>query len=101
MVYQFAFFHIKLQLISAISEFVTTDGKERPTCKTAIPLTAGDEHGRGSIVLFNQAFMYAASETGFGIIGFAKLAGQTGWLDYNMTAQEAFECYLYGLPISP
>jgi hypothetical protein len=82
-------------------EFVTTDGTERPTRKTAIPLTDGDEHGRGSIVLFNQASMYAASETGFGTIGSAKLAGQTGRSDYNTTAQEAFERYLYGSPISP
>jgi hypothetical protein len=45
--------------------------------------------------------MYAASETGFGTIHSAKLAGKSGQSDYGMTAQEAFERYLYGSPISP
>jgi hypothetical protein len=79
-------------------KFVTTDGTERPTRKTAKPLTEGDEHGRGSMVFFNQASMYAASETGCGTLGSAKLAGKTGQSDYRITAQEAFEQYLYGPP---
>jgi hypothetical protein len=52
-------------------EFVTTDGNIRPTPENSKPLEEGDHEGRGSVVFFNQASMYAASETGHGTIAAA------------------------------
>lgn len=59
----------------------------------------GDDQGRGSIVFFNQASMYAASETGHGTLASAKLAGKSGQSNHSITAQEAFEQYIYGPPV--
>jgi len=80
-------------------EFLTTDGDVLPTPENRRPLEDGDDEGRGSVVFFNQASMYAASETGHGTIPAAKLAGLPGTSDFKLTAQEAFEQYVYGRPV--
>jgi hypothetical protein len=82
-------FHFNIDIIDI--EFVTSEGIARPTPETCRPLATGDDWGRGSMVFFNQASMYSASETGFGSIQAAKLAGLPGTSDAHLTAQEAFE----------
>jgi len=74
--------------------FVTTEGDVRPTPATSRPLVEGDNAGRGSCVFYNQASMYAASETGHGSIAAARLAGASTTSDYVGTAQEAFQKYV-------
>jgi hypothetical protein len=58
-----------------------------------MPISAGDDEGRGSLVWFNQATMYQASETGLGSVKKAKNAGQPGTRDYVTDAQQAFATF--------
>jgi hypothetical protein len=78
-----------------------TDGRQRPTPKNSRPIKLGDEHGRGSLVYFNQATMYQTSETGYPTIGEAIEAGDSGKVDYGASAQEAFTEYAKYIPIKP
>lgn len=67
-----------------------TDGLQRPTPQNSRPIKEGDECGRGSLVYFNQATMYQTSETGHATLGEAVRAGESGKVDYGVSAQEAF-----------
>ncbi|KAF8236818.1 hypothetical protein L208DRAFT_1524221, partial [Tricholoma matsutake] len=79
--------------------FLVTDGLQRPTPANSRPITAGDECGQGNLVYFNQATMYQTSETGYATIGEAVEAGDSGKVDYGMSAQAAFTKYAKYFPV--
>lgn len=70
-------------------KFVTTNG-ERPTPENSKAIEPGDEEGRGSLVYFNQATMYACSETDSKTLQAAKEKGLSGTTDYGPSVQAAF-----------
>ena len=71
-------------------KFVTTDGDLWPTPENSTPISDGDDQGRGSLVWFNQASMYQASETQLGSVKEAKNVGHPGTTDYGKDANQAF-----------
>jgi hypothetical protein len=72
---------------------VTTEGNALPTPENSIPISEGDDEGRGSLVWFNQATMYQASETGHQSVKNAKNAGHPGTANYGKDAQQAFTTF--------
>lgn len=93
-------FSIQIIKICCIDfQFVLTDGDERPTPQNSIPITAGDDFGRGSLVYFNQATMYQSSETGFDTVAQAKAWGHSGRTDYPKDIQEAFSQLAHFQPV--
>jgi hypothetical protein len=80
-------------------KFVNTEHGEYPTLQNSMPLQAGDEAGRGSLVYFNQASMHQSAETGYATLGDARQAGLSGNTNYGNDAQAAFEKYTTYLPV--
>ncbi|KIJ45463.1 hypothetical protein M422DRAFT_46541 [Sphaerobolus stellatus SS14] len=81
------FFHFNIDIQDI--KFVITNG-DRPTPANSEPMNE-DEHGRGSLVFFNQATMFQSSETGKGTLVEAKKAGHSSKTDYAIDVQAAFE----------
>ncbi|CAA7271224.1 unnamed protein product [Cyclocybe aegerita] len=74
-------------------KFVTMVDGETPTPENSLPLEQGGDEGRGSIVFFNQASMYAALESGWDTLYDAREAGHSGTSDYGRTVAGSFESY--------
>ncbi|KAJ7186931.1 hypothetical protein C8R46DRAFT_1206918 [Mycena filopes] len=81
-------------------QFVMTDGNVRPTPENSRPIVAGDEHGRGSFVFFNQSTMRHGPGTGFNSLKDAKKHGLSGTVDFGTEVQEALERHLILTPIA-
>ena len=69
--------------------FVSTNG-EYPTPENSLDFTGQDNHGRGSLVFYNQATMFHGPETGYDTLAAARAHGHSGKSDAQMIAQEAF-----------
>lgn len=86
----YSYFFIRL-IIFVDFQFVTSDGDARPTPENSTPIIPGDEEGRGSIVFFNQASMYRASELNGLSVADARRMGISATTDYGQDVQKAFE----------
>lgn len=95
------FFPFDLSDLSTEIGFVTVDGTARPTRENSRPIVDGDECGRGSLVFFNESTMRHGPSTGFNTLKEAKLNGFSGVIDPKLSMQEAFECYVTFVPITP
>ncbi|KAJ7169039.1 hypothetical protein B0H12DRAFT_1246924 [Mycena haematopus] len=92
------FYHFNLDVHQI--QFVTTDGRARPTRENSRPIEAGDDMGRGSFVFFNQSTMRHGPETGFNTLKEAKAHGHSGVSDYGASAQEAFSKHVVFRPVT-
>ncbi|KAJ7121170.1 hypothetical protein C8R44DRAFT_877464 [Mycena epipterygia] len=91
------FYHFNVDIHDI--EFVYTNGEARPTRENSRPIVAGDEHGRGSMVFFNQSTMRHGPITGFDTLEKAVEAGHSGTTDYGTDIQAAFQKALILTPI--
>ena len=80
---------------------MTTEDGNYPTKQNSKPIAVdGDESGRGSIVFFNEATMFYGPETGYDTLGEARLAQESGCVDFGHSAKNAFQKFAYKTTIT-